>query len=58
MRLIHPWDNTNPVARFLAWVNDFTEHAIRDLDDSDMLEMTIQIQVKQNDKPIGISFRW
>jgi len=47
----------NPVAHFLANVNDLIEHALHDVEDSDMVGMTIQNQVNQNDKPIGISFR-
>jgi len=47
----------NHVANFLASVNDLIEYALRDVEDSDMVGMTIQSQVKQNDKPIGISFR-
>ena len=58
MRLITPLDNTNTVAHFLASVTDITEHALRDVDHSDMVGMTIQNQVNQIDKPIGISFRW
>jgi len=50
-------DNTNPVAHFLPSVNDLIEHALRDVDDSDMVGMTIQNQVNQNDKSIQISFR-
>jgi len=57
VRLIPPSDNTNPVAHFLASVNDLIEHALRDVDDSDMVGMTIQNQVNQSDKPIGISSR-
>jgi len=57
VRLIPPSDNTNPVAHFLASVNDLVEHALREVDDSDMVGMIIQNQVNQNDKPIGISFR-
>jgi len=56
-RLITHSDNSNPVAYFLASVNDLFEHALRDVDDSDMVGITIQNQVNQNDKPIGISFR-
>jgi len=47
----------NPVAHFLASVNDLIEHALRDVDDSDMVGMTIQNQVNLNDKPIGIGFK-
>ena len=57
MRLIPPSDNSNPVAHFLASVNDLFEHTLRDVDDSDMLGITIKNQVNQNDKPIGISVR-
>jgi len=34
-------------------VNDLIEHALHDVGDSDMVGMTIQNQVIQNDKPIG-----
>ena len=56
VRLIPPSDNRNPVAHFLATVNDLIEHALRDVDDSDMVGITIKNQVNQNDKPIGITF--
>jgi len=36
VRLIPPSVNTNPVAHFLASVNDLIEHVLRDLHDSDM----------------------
>ena len=57
VRLTLPSDSMNHVANFLASVNDLIEYALRDVEDSDMVGMTIQSQVKQNDKPIGISFR-
>ena len=57
VRLIPRLDSTNPVVHFLASVNDLIEHALRDVDDSDMVAMTIQNKVNQNDNPIGISFR-
>ena len=57
VRLIPPSDNSNPVAHFLASVNDLFEHTLRDVDDSDKAGITIQNQVNQNDKPIGISYR-
>ena len=53
VRLRPPSDNTNPVIYFLASVNDLIEHALHDVGDSDMVGMTIQNQVIQNDKPIG-----
>ena len=52
-----PSVSTNPVAQFLVSVNDLIEHAIHDIDDSDIVGMTVQNQVYQNGKPIGISFR-
>jgi len=38
-------------------VNDLFEYASQDVSDSDMVGITIQNQVNQNDKPLGISFR-
>jgi len=52
VRLIPPSENSDPVAS----VNDLFGHAIRDVDASNILGITIQNQVNQNDKPIGISF--
>jgi len=57
VRLIPLSDNSNLIAHFLASVNDLFEHAISDVDDSDMVGITIQNQVNQNNKPMGISFR-
>jgi len=57
VRLILPSGSTNSVAYFLASANELIKHALRDVNESDMLGMTIQNQVKQNDKPIGNSFR-
>ena len=57
VRLIPPSDNTNPVAHFLAGVNELFEHALRDVDASDMVGITIQNEVNQNGNPIGVSFR-
>jgi len=50
--LILPSNNTNPAAS----VNDLFELALRDVDDRDMVGITIQNQVNKNDKHIGISF--
>ena len=55
-RLIPPSNNTNPVAHFLARGNQRFENALRDVDAADMVGITIQNQVKQNDKPTGTSF--
>jgi len=57
VRLIPLSDYRNPVAHFLASVKDLIEHALRDVDDSDMVEIAIQNRLNKNDKPIGTSFR-
>ena len=57
VRLLPPADNSDPVGHFLASVNELFEYALQDVSDGDMLGITIQNQVNQNDKPIGISFR-
>ena len=56
VRLLPPADNSDPVGHFLASVNELFEYALQDVSDSDMVGITIQNQVNQNDKPIGISF--
>jgi len=57
VRLIPSSDTTNPVAHFLASVNYLNEPALHDVDDSDMMGITIQYTVNQNNKPTGINFR-
>ena len=52
-----PSNNTNPIAHFLASLNDLNEHILRDMNDSDMVGITIQNEVNQNDKPNKITFR-
>jgi len=42
VRLITPSGNSNPVAIFLASVNDLFEQALRDVNDSDMVGITFQ----------------
>jgi hypothetical protein len=57
VRMQPPPDGANPVSHFLACVNDLFEHALQGVSDSDMVGITIQNKVNQNDKAIGISFR-
>jgi len=57
VRLLPPAENSDPVGHFLASVNELFEHALQDVSDSDMVGITIQNQVNQNNKHIGISFR-
>jgi len=45
------------VGHFLTSVNELFEYALQDVSDDDRVGITIQNQVNQNDKPIGISFR-
>jgi len=52
-----PADNSGTVGHFLASVNELFEYALQDVSDSDMVGITIQNQVNETDKPIGISFR-
>ena len=56
-RLKPPSNNRDLVGHFLASVNVLFEYTLQDMSDSDMVGKTIQNQVNQNDKPIGISFR-
>ena len=57
VRLLPPSDDIDSVSHFLAFVNDLFEHALQNESDSDMVGITIQNEVNQNNKPIGISFR-
>jgi len=45
------------VGNFLASVIELFEYALQDVSDGHMVGITIQNQVNQYDKPIGISFR-
>ena len=56
VRLLPPADNSDPGGNFIASVNEIFEYALQDVSDGDMVWITIQNQVDQNDKPIGISF--
>ena len=49
--------DANPVDHFLSSVNDLFEHVLQDVGDTDMVGIAIHNESKQNDKPIGISFR-
>jgi len=55
--IITPLDNSDPVAHFLATMNDLFEYDFQDVNDSDMVGITIQNKVNQSDKSIGISFQ-
>jgi len=57
VRLLPPADNSDPVGNFLASVNELFEYALQDVSDGDTVGITIQNQVNQNDKYLGISFR-
>jgi len=57
VRLITPSENNDPVAHFLASVNDLFQQVLRDVDDADMVGITIPNQVNQYDKSIEINFR-
>jgi len=59
VRLLPPSNNDakGPITHFLANVNDLYVHALQNVSDSDMVWITIQNRVNQNDKSIGIRFR-
>ena len=57
VRLLPPSDARYPVSHLLASVKDLFRHTLHNLSDSDMVVITIQNLVNQNDKPIWISFR-
>jgi len=57
VRLLPPSNAKFPVSHFLASVIDLFRHTLRNLSDSDMVGITFQSRVNQNDKPIGICFR-
>ena len=56
-RILPHSDAIDPVNQFLASLSDLFRHALHNLSESDMVGITIQNRVNQNDKPIGISFR-
>jgi len=47
----------SPMSHFLDSVTELFEHALRDLEDSDMVGITISNEVEMKDRAIGISFR-
>ena len=54
VRLLPPSDATDRVNHFLVSLNDLFLHALQNLNESDMVGITIQNRENQNDKPIGI----
>jgi len=59
VRLLTPavGDNQETITHFQASVNDLFDYALRNVDDSDMVGVTIHNEVKLLDKAIVISFR-
>jgi len=60
MRLLPPSEreeNSDPMSHFLASVTELFEYVLRDLQDSDMIGVTISNEVNVKDRAIGISFR-
>jgi len=57
VHLLGPSDDDDPVSHFVASVNDLFDHALQNVRDSDMLGMTLQNRLNQNEMPIGNSFR-
>jgi hypothetical protein len=50
-------EDPNPMSHFLDSVTELFEYALRDLEDSDMIGITITNEVNVKDRAIGISFR-
>jgi len=59
VRLLPPavGDDSDAITHFQASVNDLFDYDLRDVDDADMVGITIRNEVNLLDKPIGISFR-
>ena len=51
-------DDYDAVTHFQASVNDLFDYALRDVNDADMVGITIRNEDNQLDKPIGVGFRW
>jgi len=45
------------MSQFLDSVSELFEHSLRDLEDSDMVGITISNEAEATDRAIGISFR-
>ena len=57
VRLLPPYDTTDPVSHFLATLNNLFPHKFKNLSECDMVGITLQNRKNQVDRPIGISFR-
>ena len=59
VRLLPPavGDNQDAITHFQTSMNDLFDYALRNVDDSDMVGVTIHNEVNLLDKAIGISFR-
>jgi len=53
----HEGQDSNPMSHFLDSVTELFEYALRDLEDSDMVGITISNDVAVKDRAIAISFR-
>ena len=47
----------DPVMHFVDSVNNLFNHVLENVDDADMVGITIHNEVNESDKPIGFSFR-
>jgi len=59
VRLLPPaaGDSSDAITHFQASVNDLFDYALSDVNDSDMVGITIRNEVNLQDKAIGYSFR-
>ena len=58
MRLLPPpLGDDDPVSHFLASVKDLFKYALQNASNGDIVGNTINNEVNQNEKPLGVSFR-
>ena len=57
VRLLPPFEDSNPMSHFLGSVTDLFEYALRNCSDSDMVGITFSNEVNVQDKAVGIRFR-
>jgi len=50
-------ENLKPMSHFLVSVTELFEYTLRDLEDNEIIGITISNEVNVKDRPIGISFR-
>jgi hypothetical protein len=57
VRFNPPPTSSDPITHFVASVNELFDHLLENVDDGDMVGITIHNEVNQSKKPRGFSFR-